>query len=431
MTRIPTRRPLLAAVLTLAVLLSPSAPSVARPGDPGQAIKLNQPLVAGGNVVQVAVSPDSQWVVYAADAETHDRVELYSMPMAGGDPIKLNRPLGLGESVTSFDISPDSARVVYTAGLSAPLTLQLYSVPIGGGDSEPLNPPLVAGGSVSAIGSAPVSSVLITPDSSRVIYGADQETDTKVELYSVPIAGGPVTKLSPPIVPMDAGVIPCAQFVLGGFLRVGGMALTPDGTRVVFLAVADLASTVELWSAPVDQAGQAVKLNPDFAAGRTISTFGGFQISPHGATAIYIADQDIAGTQELFSVPTTGGADTKLHPNQPAGRTVGYASFAGSTGRVVYSADHDTGGQDEVYSVAATGGPVTKLSLPLPSGGSAVLPFAPATAAASRTSPTWRSTTCATSTACPSPAGRPPSSAHKSSTAKDSSYPWSAQMATR
>ena len=60
---------------------------------------------------------------------------------------------------------------------------KVYSVPIGGPAAAglKLNKALVLGGSVEG--------GLISPDSRRVVYRADQETDGIFELYSVPIRG--------------------------------------------------------------------------------------------------------------------------------------------------------------------------------------------------------------------------------------------------
>jgi len=62
-------------------------------------------------------------------------------------------------------------------GLSGPAAAQtIFPLKLNGG--------LVIGGSVQDF--------QISPDGSRVVYRADQDTVSARELYSVPIAGGPV-----------------------------------------------------------------------------------------------------------------------------------------------------------------------------------------------------------------------------------------------
>src|SRR5690606_3487818 len=145
-------------------------------------VKLNGPLISGGNVADFHLSLDSSRVVYLADQDRDEVFELYSTPLDGsGSPVKLNRPLPSGREVFSdFQISADSSRVVYRTDRGTSGAEQVYSVPLDG-SSDPLrlNDPLVSGGDVEEF--------QISLDSSRVVYLADQDTDDVVELYSVPL----------------------------------------------------------------------------------------------------------------------------------------------------------------------------------------------------------------------------------------------------
>jgi len=71
-----------AAILALAVLH-------ALP-DRADAIKLSGPLVDGSRVLTSAISPDGSRVVYEADQDTKNVIELYSVPIGGGPATKLN-----------------------------------------------------------------------------------------------------------------------------------------------------------------------------------------------------------------------------------------------------------------------------------------------------------------------------------------------------
>ena len=118
-------------------------------------LKLNAPLVAGGQVLDFAISPDGQRVVYRADQETDELVELWSVPIGGGTPVKINGALLAGEDVESFAISPDSSTVVYW-------TERLLAAPIGGGASVQLDSVQPTAG----------DRYLISPDSTEVGYDA-------------------------------------------------------------------------------------------------------------------------------------------------------------------------------------------------------------------------------------------------------------------
>ena len=123
------------------------------------------------------ISPDGRYAVYLADQDTDGVLELYSVLLGGGSPVRLNPPLPFGRNVTSFRISPDSSRVVYLTDQQTDNVIELYSVPLGGPAAAgiKLNGALVAGGNVGIF--------QISPDSSRVVYRADQDTDEVFELY--------------------------------------------------------------------------------------------------------------------------------------------------------------------------------------------------------------------------------------------------------
>ena len=53
-------------------------------------------------------------------------MELYDAPLAGGSPTKLNRPLISGGYVGSFQVSPDSSQVVYRADQDTDGVDELY-----------------------------------------------------------------------------------------------------------------------------------------------------------------------------------------------------------------------------------------------------------------------------------------------------------------
>ncbi|MEM8535191.1 MAG: Calx-beta domain-containing protein [Chloroflexota bacterium] len=168
----------------------------------GTPVKLNKNLLANRDVSEdFVISPDSSRVVYFADQDTDEVKELYSVPLAGpaAEGVKLNGPLVAGGEVDRFaelQISADSRRVIYRADQDTDNMFELYSVPLAGPAAEgvKLNGPLVAGGEVD------LYNYQISGDSSYVMYLADQEVDNRDELYRVPLAGGAVTKLNGPLV---------------------------------------------------------------------------------------------------------------------------------------------------------------------------------------------------------------------------------------
>ena len=295
------------------------------------------------------ISPDSTRVVYEADQDTYRVMELYSVPIGGGKVKKLNSTLvsGRGIGYYPFQISPDSTRVVYRADQDTDNVYELYSVPIGGGTVTKLNSTLVSGGDTLDF--------QISPDSSRVVYRADQDTYRVNELYSVPIGGGKVAKLN-------------STLVSGG--DVFDFQISPDSSRVVYSADQDTDNVIELYSVPIG-GGTVTKLNSTLVNNGDVSFYfnDNFQISPDSSRVVYRADQDTEGVYELYSVPIGGGKVKKLNSTLVSGGDVSRFQISPDSSRMVYRADQDTDWVYELYSVPIGGGTVTKLNSTLVNNG--------------------------------------------------------------
>jgi len=362
--------------------------------DPSRGVRISGPSpVPGGDVWTGPfwVAPHSRHVVYAGDPDADGRLELFAV---GLDPLGIPRALSPPGTGTSFSFPPpqftvDGSRVVFRWQsnadtldlLSAPLAggetvrlavdprsfeispdgstvlvhkvspPSLAAVPITGGAPVTLNGPLVEGGSISAY--------RLTSDGSRVVYVADQETGGVDELYCVPIEGGLAIRLNRPL-PVGGDVSDDFQF-------------DPQGTTVVFRSDQEGVGNTELWSVPVE-GGDVVRLNGPLVAGGDVAGFPSdvFDISPDGATVVYIADQATNDVFELWSVPIQGGEAVRLNASLVTGGDVGdfdlSSSITPDSATVVYPADQDVNGVLEVYAVPIGGGTATRLHPPLASG---------------------------------------------------------------
>jgi Tol biopolymer transport system component len=93
-------------------------------------VKLNGSPVGGGDVTApFHISPDGRRVVYRADQDTDGVDELYGVSLDGSSsPIKLNGDLtGGGNVYFDFQISPDSEVVVYRADQDLDEVIELYA----------------------------------------------------------------------------------------------------------------------------------------------------------------------------------------------------------------------------------------------------------------------------------------------------------------
>ena len=94
---------------------------------------------------------------------------------------------------------------------------------------------------------------------------------------------------------------------ISGPLVAGGdvtsFQITPDSTRVVFLAIKDTPGVPELYGAPMTGAGAAIKLSGSLAAGGAV---GNYKLSADSKRAVFLADKDTDGTLELYSADDRG-----------------------------------------------------------------------------------------------------------------------------
>ncbi len=286
------------------------------------------------------ISPDGQYAVYVQDAVSDNADELWSVRLDGSSaPARLSEVLTSANSNITFAISPDSARVVYLVDQDTPGVIELYSIPIAGGVTRTkLNPNL----------NSPryVLNFQISPTSDRVFYLATAGADSLMwQLYSVPITGGTAVRLNAD---------------LAFDVDVEGYRVNPAGTTVVYRAGWDSGGFWELFSVPATGPyEEAVQLSI------TLPTSGGdvdpsFQISPDGTRVVYLADPSATGSYNLYSVPIGGGTSTKLNgtlppPPTPGSVDTGFKISADST-RVVYRADQSAYGVYQIYSVPLAGG---------------------------------------------------------------------------
>jgi Tol biopolymer transport system component len=277
-------------------------------GGGGTAVKLNGSLVAGGNVTSFGalITPDGSRVVYHADQDTDEVYELYSAPIEGGLPVKLNGALATsGDVLTGYQMDPTGSIVVYVADQDVDDVYELYSVPITGGTPVKLHPSLSPSGDIStttAYPPVPLSYQGITADGSRVVYRADQDSDDVIELYSVPIAGGPTVKLSPPPGP-------------GG--DVGHFVLSQDGAYVVFTGDFESDAVYGAYAVPVT-GGEVVKLNTSLSW-VTTEALAVTDVAPDGPRAVFVTSTGgmysarLAGGPPVLLAGTVNGA----RPEQP------------------------------------------------------------------------------------------------------------------
>ena len=277
-----------------------------------------------------------------------------------------------------FKVSPDSTYVVYVAEAETDEVNELFIVALAGGAPRKLNPPLPPNGDVEW------ARVAFTVDSQFVLYVADQDVDNRLELYRVPVTGGPSVKLSAPL-------------VAGG--NVLNYQLDPDGQRIVYLADQDVNEVFELWSIPYG-GGAATKLNGQLTSGGDVSTYG---IDPIGNRVVYLADQLLDQRSEIFGVPIAGGTSVRLNPELAANADVFSFELNRIINVVVFPARESGASTENLWVIpTAGGGSPSKLNFNYRS--TTALSGMRSAPSATKSSTTWRPATTSATAGTPSSA---------------------------
>ncbi len=247
----------------------------------GIVTKLNAPLTSGGAVSDFQLSPDGNLVVYLADQLVDNRLDLFAVATTGSAATLISGGL-VGATVRSFLISPDGANVFFV-DTGGPGTLRLASRPLALGLTALTSYP---GPPVAILQPAP--DVKMSADSSHLVYLADSGNDGKYELVSIDLTATPVVPLQ-----INGLLVP------GGSVRA--FQISPDGQRVVYAADQNTAGVVELFSVPIDGGPVEPVSGPLPSGGNVLTGALDFQFSPQGDAVYYLADQETLGVTELFA----------------------------------------------------------------------------------------------------------------------------------
>lgn len=252
-----------------------------------EGVKLNIALAPGGDFQCVQVAEDGSRVMFLADVVQDGRAELFSAPVEGpaAAGVKLNETLVSNGSVGCYLVSPAGDRVVYTATQEIAGIREIFSVPIEGPASAGLrlNLPLLPGRNVEGV-------FRISPDGQWVAYRSDREAIDEIALYTVPITGPntEVVRVSRDL--FDDGDVTTMWF-------------SPDSQQLVYhgdFGFSILDDRFHIFTVPErGPADASTRVSGILTDGQNVHNFR-FSFTPDGEHIVCIADQDVAGTFELY-----------------------------------------------------------------------------------------------------------------------------------
>lgn len=291
------------------------------------------------------LSPDSARVVFRGDPEVDGVRNLYSVPIGGGQVVPLTDNAGPAPSgfFAHVVITPDGSTVVWS-GLKGDDTTRLHAVPIGGGTTTTVSPDTGSPADGNVVGFA------LSPDGATAVFLRESENGAR-RLYSAPVAGGAVTPLSP-----DPGS--------NGDLDVHTYAVSPDGSRVAFMGDVEGEGLERVYSVPIDGGTLSRLSpddgdDPELGSGAGSEIF----VTPGGARVIFSGAFVVPGQHRVYSAPLDGGPPVQLSPDVGVSDLRDFRAIGVGAGpRAVLRGDHNGDGEEDLFAVEAQGGEVAMLS---------------------------------------------------------------------
>lgn len=355
-------------------------------------IKLNGPLVSGGNVSnKFKATNDGKKIVYIAD-ESIDTVEdLFVVNLDGSNRLNLTN-LVLGKKVTLFSLSPNSQKIVFLSDINTTGRFDLYTINIDGTNLQRVNIGLTDN-------SQRVENNFRFSNSGRkVIYVTDEEVIGTKNIYSVDTDGTDRLRLNQilgiretySLASDDSRIVystfsanPEAHSVtlastgdvllntpfnlaLNAAAGVIDFKISPDSSKVLYRANQDNGAIYDIYTVNLDGTGVRTKVNGSIVLGGVVSSF--YDFSANSSKIVYIADQETDGVHELYSVNLDGGSNVKISSPQINGGDVLFFKISLDNQKVVYLADQSTDNVNELYSVNMTGLSNTKINSNLIAG---------------------------------------------------------------
>jgi hypothetical protein len=303
-------------------------------------------LSLGKKVVQFMIAPNSQRIAFLADINTTGRYDLFTINMDGSNLNQVNLGLSNNTQIVddNFKWTSDSTRIVFVSDEESTSTKNVYVSNFNGLNRMRLN---------STLGV--FKTFALASNDSRVVYRVNDANPT---LRSVTLAGTGIGDV------MLNGAYNTAVNPAAG---VFDFKISSNSTKVLFSANIDDGFITDLYAANIDGTASAVKLNASMVSGGAVLVYD--FASNDGSKAVYIADQDVDGVQELYETNTaTALSSFKLNGPMVSGGDITSFKVSVETNKVVYLADQNIDEVFELYSVSLLGGSSTKINSSLAAG---------------------------------------------------------------
>jgi Tol biopolymer transport system component len=281
-----------------------------------------------------------------------EEFELFTGTPVGGPAIFVGGVTGAGggRDVTAFVWAPDSSRIAFISDKNTDEVFEAFTVL-----------PTSAISNLISAGVTGTDDVVGTPswapNSSRVAFLGDLNVDGVFELFtSTPTGSETDTVNSTP---------------LGGSVATGPTpdtppAWSPDGALIAYVAEQVTAGVAEVFVGSPDGTGNIKISGALVPNGNASLGVAGEVWSPNGARVQYRADQLVNGTNELFTSTTNGGANNRITnpPIVPAGLD-SFGKWAPDSANLAYASQEVTADKTELFMSSTDGSSKQNISGPM------------------------------------------------------------------
>jgi len=333
----------------------------------GSEVKLSGDLTVGGNVIDVAVSPNGQFVAYIADQELNDSFELFVVPVGGGAVIKLsgtsasggNGNINVGSQNTAINWSPDSRSVAYVASQDIIGLSELFVSAVDGSSNIKVSGSQTTG----SVGVGVSDDIYWSPNGVFIAYSAEQDVNGLKEIF-VSTPDGLINRKMSGV--MVGGV--------GAGAESGQIFWSPDSNFIAYSAHQEDVNILELFVSTPDGLLKN-KVSGAMVVGGNVTISPAPFWSPDSSQITYLADQNNVGQFELFRGSSVGFL------GQLSGVPAGGGSANVNTTSIQYSPDSTAilylSDQDNVFNElfvnAADGKNNNKISASVNNGGAGIM----------------------------------------------------------
>lgn len=293
----------------------------------------------------VTWSPDGEWLTYISDKVTANEQELYRNTSMGNAELMLSAPLQDDDDALAFQQAvkwaPDGSQLAYLARTAPEYIDRIFTVkPDGSDHQEASDPTIIDAGDV-------LRTFAWAPDSSRIAYIADASQDGVFGLYSA-LPDGTAHHTLADRITTDSSLVSTGDPTM--------FAWAPDSSAVAFVSDRLEANVFELFvasanGANINRVSGTMVQNGDIGGLNNNLSDPLFAWSPDSSLLAFRADRLINNVTQLFIVERNSDDPIQVSLNSDTFQNVADFAWSPDGAWLAYVSPDDINFAPELYAV--------------------------------------------------------------------------------